>query len=499
MTKLIFPRSNIGAMMVALCLLFAYPAKSFAVDFHVFGDMDFAFNWLDNARYDSEDKRDKFTVNQRLRLTVEARVSENLKGVAMFRMAPAAWGRSKQGPVDAGYALDGDGVNLRNRFLFLDWAPSSMPLQIRMGLIPLSLPFTSYRNGILDSSGGGIAASYQFNDAFAATAFWARPFDSYDNDSSATSKTDTNIYGKNLMDEMDLFFLSLPMTFSSAGVKVTPWAMYSTIGKDSAYWGSFTARGAPAAGGGTTDWNGIAENAQAWWLGLAARFDMFDPLSIRADVAYGDMRSDTGRFGDEVLYNSRGWSSSFIVDYKLGWGVPGFFAFYASGSDADDVEKNQQWGYAPNLSSFNEGFGPTSYGFGDRWGVNYAPSISGVNSGHWGLGLQIANINIWKDWSHTIRVAYYQGTNDKDLVKAGTKPYNISSASGSPIIYDPQLMTTEDHAWEVNFNHFYKIYENLEVGWNLGYVNLDRGDNWDKRYRDNPNSWQLATNFKYTF
>ncbi len=486
-----------AAAVLCLFMLFSQVARA-ETTFRVWGDMDIGFNMLDNTLFDTESDADALIVNQRLRLFMSARVAENLQGVAMFRFLPASWGRSKVGNADGGYALDGDGVILRNRFLYLDWQPLSVPVQIRMGLQPLALPFAAFRNGVLDSSAGGITMTYDLTSQISATTFWARPYDEYDNDS--------NVNSQNKLDEMDLFYFALPMNFAPQGVKVVPWTMYSHIGKDSGYWRTKSSSATKAGNRWGNDPKAPAfdsnSDGNSWWAGVAATFTTFDPLTVKFDFTYGALNTDHEDFalGNNVV-NTRGWFSALALDYKLDWAVPGVFAWYGSGSDADDVRDKSQWGYLPYVSTFGEGFGATSFGFAGHYHLNAGAVSSFSASGRWGVGAQLDQIAIWPMLRHTVRVAYYRGTNDPDLVKDGIDltPNGVSTAIAGPGAIDRQMMTTKDSAVEFNFNHYYKIYENLEVGMNTGYIRMDRDKIWDDRYRDDRNAWQLSTDFHYTF
>ena len=56
---------------------------------------------------------------------------------------------------------------------------------------------------------------------------------------------------------------------------------------------------------------------------------------------------------------------------------------------------------------------------------------------------------------------------------------------------------TGDAAWEVNFDHQYKIYENLTAYLELGYINLDLIRNHFQS--DTDDAWKAQVGFKYEF
>ena len=62
-------------------------------------------------------------------------------------------------------------------------------------------------------------------------------------------------------------------------------------------------------------------------------------------------------------------------------------------------------------------------------------------------------------------------------------------------------LTTADKAWEVNFDTQYKIYQDLTLGVELGYINLDLDENvWGKTVDDyRENNFRGAVTLKYAF
>ena len=122
--------------------------------------------------------------------------------------------------------------------------------------------------------------------------------------------------------------------------------------------------------------------------------------------------------------------------------------------------------------------------------------VTGV--GTWGVGLQIADMSFIEDLSHTVRVAYYRGTNDNDVIKkwGGGSDDNLPY-TGAESIY----MTDKDYAWEVNFDHQYQIYENLAAIVELSYIHLDLSDEaWGANdLDDTDDAWKAQLLFQYSF
>lgn len=477
---MIFGLSKIFRLVccVFLVCFFVHRSVSLALaetKFSAWGDIDVSFSLTDGADFTGNSARDNFAPRQRVRLWLKAQTSESLSALIMFRMATGRWGMNTAGGKPIGYGLGGDEVNLRTRFMFLNWTPVDSPWSARVGIIPVSIPYASYHSGVLDSSAGGMDISYKINKFMTANVVWSRPFDEYGNDGEAPDNT----AGANLYDEMDMFMFKLPVTLREPDLSITPWALYAAIGKDSGFWKNI--------GKGT----GMSANGDAFWGGLALQMGVTDDLNLKYDVLYGSI-STSHKAGD---YNSRGWQTSAILDYKRSWGTPGLFGWYATGSNADKVKRDRQWGVVPTISVFDFGFGPTSFGFQDALGINEDRFISNHAGGRWGIGAQVGDISLMDNLTQTVRLAYYRGTNDKDIAKLSGTDLTFSKVGAYS---DAVLMTKEDYAVEANLVFNWKIEDNISLFTNLGYINLHRGHVW-KEDRNPPDAWQFATNLRYSF
>lgn len=448
------------------CLALWQPGKAAAdTSINISGDYDISFNWADGQSFTNKKGGDNFETLQRIRIFTTVRVSERLQLFSLLRILPNRWGHSSPDHIGAGYGLDADSVSLRSRHLYLDWQPID-DLRIRMGMIPVALPYAAFRNGVLDTTAGGVHASYAITDWLNIEGFWARPYDNYDQYESSN--------------KMDFIYAALPMNFTAQKVQFHPWFLYSLIGKNSSYWNDRIP--AVTFGGPRTT---VDDNGRAWWAGFSGKFSP-DNWVFKTDFAYGSLKSEEGGFN----YNASGWYAALAVDYKTEWGIPGVFGWYASGSDADDAYDDNKWGTMPTISTFGDGFAPTSFGFKAGQSVNRDGTVSWVPSGKWGVGLQVTDISFIEKLKHTIRVAYYSGTNDKEL--AGDKRALANTRR------DFVLMTKGDHAIEVNFNHEYKIYENLILGVDMGYINMERCKEWGSEQKID-DAWAVSVGFKYKF
>ena len=484
-------------LVVLGAMLFATAASADGIDLKVKGEWDFAFGWADNTNFrnnrDGNRDDDIFIARQRIRTQVNFIASEYLQGVLMFEIGDINWGnegdnpRAKNGPGSGG-GLDADGVNVETKRAYLDWIIPNTDVSVRMGIQGVSLPMANgYSNPVFSADVAGIVVNAPITDMVGVTAFWLRPFNRNLNDGSTAGSP--NYFD----DEMDMFGLSLPVT--GDGWSVIPWGMYSRIGNASEYYDYFGVDGLYNANG-TAQWNG---GANGWWAGVSTQIDIWDPLSFGFDLMYGHMsKADVELFNParnnlSSEFGTRGWFFEAALNYTLDWGTPGVFGWYATGDNYDDV-KDGQFGRIP-VVGVDDGFGPTSFGFPGGFNIGTDTVVNGTGAGTWGIGLQIADVSFIEDLSHTLRVAYYRGTNDSDVVKKwsgggdGLIPF-----TGGETLY----LTDKDSAWEVNFDHQYQIYENLTAVLELGYINLHLDDDtWNAHKTDD--AWKAQVLFRYQF
>ncbi len=340
-----------------LCVAGNAPALA-KTDFSVHGDFDMSFSWIDQpASLLPAGKPQAFGAYQRVRLFLKARTSESTSFFSVLRLRPLRWGEG-----NGGGALDADQVTLRVRQARLDWREPGQPLYVQVGLIPIILPGSAFNSSILFTSGAGMMVGYDISESVSAKLAWYRPYDDYDYNG------DYNIDGGSQLDDtMDLVHFALPVNY--AGFAVEPWVMHGRIGKDSSF---FVNKAVPVSMGITPqpgnpkmtrisvkDKYTVRDNGVAWWGGFSGVVSYFNPLSIKYDFAYGKLT--TGE--DTPNFNAEGWYADLAIDYKMKWGTPGMFGWYATGSDYDDVTKRNKWGYIPSISANDESFNPTSFGF----------------------------------------------------------------------------------------------------------------------------------------
>ena len=507
---------KIFTLMLAAGMLLGAASGARAIDFKASGEWLVGFGLGDGSLIkDVNDQKrhhdDTFNAGQRIRLQLDAVASETLSGTVFFEIGDQMWGQS-----ESGGALGADStsvVKLKNAYI--DWMVPNTDLKLRMGLQAVALPNVAGGSAIMDGDAAAVVASYQFNENVGLTALWMRPL----NDNYTGTNDDGEAYGngyKNYLDNMDLFALMLPLKFD--GVELTPWAMYGLQGKNTRFneGGVETADGAlnvtlpgyyPGMNFGP---GGLGHTGKSYgsmfWAGLPVAITAFDPLNIEFDINYGYVEA-MGRYDvlkrgvESVLGNSKreGWLVKALVEYKMDWGTPGIFGWYASGDDGNVKNGSERLPSIAGSGNFTSFMGDGNL----AWGTGYNFYDNNLTyAGTWGVGLQIADVSFVEDLKHTFRVAYWGGTNSPSMVK-----YMGSAVAwdDTTAVQDGPYLTTNDGLLEFNLVNSWQIYENLEANLELGYIiNMMDRDTWDKSYVSDRNwskqdAWKAQLIFAYSF
>ncbi|MDD2967184.1 MAG: outer membrane homotrimeric porin [Desulfovibrionaceae bacterium] len=474
---------KLATLLLAAGLVFGAATGASAIDFKASGEWMMSFELGANGDFNAaqggfnhpnDGKEDNFEAEQRIRLKMDAVASENLSGTVMFEIGESRWGQDTSNHVGrgSGNALGADGVSIEVKRAYLDWIVPNTDLSLRMGLQGVALP--SFVNGsqVLDDDVAAIVANYKFNDNVALTALWARPF----NDNYETTNTD-----KYTFDNVDVFAAIVPLTYD--GVSVTPWVAYGMVGKNDATLGAF--RNSTAA-----DRQYMNRKADTYGTmfaaGLTGEITMADPFRFAWDLEYSGYKSGFGgkkhltENSSAMSSDQAGWVFAALGEYKMDWGTPGLYAWYASGNDDNAYNGSEQIFQLNNGGSefaalaFDGNNGTNGIGRGYLLGDNVA--------GTWGIGARLKDMSFLEGLKHTFRVTYMMGTNSNDSVTyGGTKSWKstaLSNADSHKIQYN--LGTTES-ALEVSLSNTYQIYENLTMYAEVAYLKLFLDDDlrWD--------------------
>ena len=496
---------KILTLMLAAGMLLGAASGAKAIDFKASGEWLVGFGLGDGSLIKDVDNKkrhheDTFNAGQRVRLQLDAVASESLSGTVFFEIGDQMWGNA-----ESGGALGADGKEVKVKNAYIDWMVPNTDLKLRMGLQAVAMPNVAGGSAIMDGDAAAVVASYQFNDNVGLTALWMRPLnDNY----AGRVYGDREDYQKNYLDNMDLFALMLPLKFD--GVELTPWAMYGMQGKNTRFnEGEVeTADGAlsvtlpgylPGMNFGP---GGLGKTSKAYgsmfWAGLPVAITAFDPLNIEFDINYGYVEA-MGRYDvlkrgtDLVRGNSKreGWLVKALVEYKMDWGTPGIFGWYASGDDGNVKNGSERLPSIAGAGNFTSFMGDGNL----AWGTGYNFYDNNLTyAGTWGVGLQIADVSFVEDLKHTFRVAYWGGTNSPSMVKYMGSGVAWDDTTASQ---DGPYLTTNDGLLEFNLVNSWQIYENLEANLELGYiVNMMDKDTWDKSYISEQRNWSKQDAWK---
>ena len=502
---------KILTLMLAAGMLLGAASGAKAIDFKASGEWLVGFGLGDGSLIKDVDNKkrhheDTFNAGQRVRLQLDAVASESLSGTVFFEIGDQMWGNA-----ESGGALGADGKEVKVKNAYIDWMVPNTDLKLRMGLQAVAMPNVAGGSAVMDGDAAAVVASYQFNDNVGLTALWMRPL----NDNYTGTNAEDEPYGNgynNYLDNMDLFALMLPLKFD--GVELTPWAMYGMQGKNTRFneGGVDTADGALGVTlpGYYPGMNGLAlgKTGKAYgsmfWAGLPVAITLWDPLNIEFDINYGYVES-YGRASFENAKNNawkrgntqrQGWLAKALVEYKMDWGVPGIFGWYASGDDGDVKNGSERMPSVVPCGNFTSFMGDGNYGWTMQdYNLSYA--------GTWGIGLQIRDMSFIEDLKHTFRVAYWGGTNSTSMVK-----YSGSSIAwnyGGDVYPTGPYLTTNDGLLEFNLVNNYQIYENLEANLELSYIvnmmdqDTWRHSTWNNKEFSKQDMWKAQVTFAYSF
>ena len=127
---------GLQVLLLAAGLLFAQAQDVRAVDFKVAGEWVVNFDYGQNGNFTGGNgqtgyngSQDEFDAKQRLRIQVDAVVSEYLSGTVFFEIGETTWGDAPTGG-----ALGTDQPIIEVRRAYIDWTIPDTNFKVRMGL-----------------------------------------------------------------------------------------------------------------------------------------------------------------------------------------------------------------------------------------------------------------------------------------------------------------------------------------------------------------------------
>ena len=473
-------KKRLTTLLLAAGLILGVAGSAEAIEFKAKGIWISMFEYGGGGNFVKEDRQgknvtgwgrwgeDEFEAKTRVRLQLDAVASENLSGTVYFEMGAFAWGRANRGG-----ALGGDGTIVKIKSAYMDWAIPGTKIKTRMGLQRIHLPdYSSEASQVFDGDVTGVSVNVPINDNFGLTAFWARPFN--DNFEGATDRP------ANYLDNVDLFALTVPMTFE--GARITPWAMLGIVGENAfrssgttgTYYGAGYGGGLSPAAYMLDGKEDAYSFGTAFWAGITGEITAADPFRLAWTFNYGSFST-----GEKAL-NKQGWHASLLAEYKLDWGTPGIYGWYSSGDDGNIKNGSERM---PSLDYNNESTSGFS-GFGQlgTWTIGRDAVLGYTLAGTWGIGARLKDISFIDKLKTTLRVNLYNGTNDAEMarhIKSGAAGIEVPSATYNkytPDFYSANpngiYLTEKDYAMEIGMMTTYQIYENLRLLVEANYIAL---------------------------
>lgn len=479
-------------MLAVLCAFVLSAAAASAADIKASGAFTVEAVWKSNWNFGDKGIKDNdssvFDIEQRADVVFEFIANENLKGVLFLRYGTGKWGQGSfalgagdGGQTTSGTAVSGSRIAVRRAYIDFNWPDTT--INVKAGYQAVTLP-NAFGGGsmILDEEVASAVVSGAITDNVGYLFGFARA--ATGNDFSTTAAT-----SRDPESNADVWVAALPMNFE--GFNIAPFGAFAVLG-DQLQAGQ-TAQGLRSMN--ATDITGKDSFDAAYWLGAAFTMDLFDPFVLKADVNYGKVTSD-------VKQNEKdGWLFDAALEYKgFDFMTPELFFVYTTGED-DNASKGNGSERMPIIQASNWAVGSFFFG-GDTLLDGSFPGAAGGRPtylGFWALGLSLKDIQSFADGlTHTAHFIYAKGTNDKNIGAA----YNTGATNNYNVAYG-RTLTEKDSLIEIDFNTAYKVYDELTLTLDLGYINLDaKSSVWTTAATNTQkggDAWKISTGVVYAF
>lgn len=384
-------KARLVAFVLAAAMLLCAAAPAMAIDFRIKGRWVGLFEYGQNNKFSRGGKLvgnrnqyndiDEFGAQQRWRLQLDAVASENLSGTVFLEISLLRWGQASTGGAPGAGATNQ--VKVKNAYV--DCTVPNGDIKVRMGLQRIALPGAVSQSRVMGADAAAVNVNWRITDNVGLNFFWMRPY----NDNFAGEDESGTRSG--FMDNMDLFGLSLPLSFE--GLTLTRWTLVGGMGPNTlrtGYGESDDCYGRKTQtyfencflplGVGIKE-KSLSDYATIVWAGLALDFTYFDPLRMAFDLNYGSFRQS------DSSASRSGWLAALLVEYALDWGTPGLVAWYSSGDDANPGNGSERMPTMQRDESGGECFSPCAFN-GGRPGTLRDSMIDHSTSGTWGVGLR---------------------------------------------------------------------------------------------------------------
>jgi len=327
-------------------------------------------------------------------------------------------------------------IGVRRVYLDFNYAG----VNFKTGFLPVTLPNEVGGSLILDEEVTGLVATGAITENVGYMGAYVRVNDEAGN-TTATSNA-----------QYDVYAAALPVTYDGFGM--TPFFAYGNIGDNN-------------------DLAGNLEDASAYWLGTTYAVNAFDPIVVKGDINYGNLDADN------EINDASGWAFTLDVAYTgMDMMTPEAYFVYTSGEDDDTTDGSER------LPQIDPDWAIGTFFFGGDYFLQ--GSIDEEVLGFWALGAQLNDIASFAEGlTHQAIIIYAQGTNDEDWAKTQA--------------YDGRTLSEEDSLIELDFNTYYKLMDELTVGLELGYLNLDADEDVWGNDNDGGSAYKISTGIAYAF
>jgi hypothetical protein len=399
--------------------------------------------WQDNWDFGDDtagnNDPENMTIMERADLYFTVTANENLKGVLGLRSDRGEWGKQPLTDADGFGGAGAAQLNIRDAYLDFMWPDTSV--NVKAGFFTVGLPQqVGGASWVYSDRSGAVLVSAPMTDNVSVLAGYTRLFDG--NNTGADHQDQTQI---------DAWLAALPMTFE--GWSMSPYVLYAPYGDN--YGDAIV---------------GADGDITQYWIGTDWSVSMLDPFILKGDIIYG--KTDTDINGAE----QSGWMFDLGLEYK-GFDFMNTEAYfvYASGEDDDNSESESM----PVLS---DDWAVGSFFFGG--GSITGDDIGNATAGLWILGVSLTDIQSFTEGlTHDVHALYVGGLNDED-------------AAG--LNYGRDLKEN-DSLVELDFNTAYKIYDELTLYNQIGYMHLDaKEDDWAAD-QDGGDAFKFAMGVVYQF
>ena len=408
-----------------------------------------------NQDFSDQNNEDNVWLGTRFRATFTAEANEYVRGVWMFQVGQLMWGQGDN--LAGGHANQGGGpidANTRNFKTRLVYAQVMVPhtsLNISAGIQDLTLPSaTGFKNPVYNSRTGSIIVSAKPADNISVAAFYGRPVHNAGN-GGLGAPTPKGATKYNEHNSWDIF--GVLATLKLDNITVQPYVVGGILGNAvSGAYGALTPNGRQFM----TD--NYKKDTTLILGGAALTLNVSKELAVKLDAIFGT--ADAPKWTDGTKADTTGFFVDLLVDYKMGFGTPGVFAWYSSGN-----QKRDKGGVLPMFASDN-GFGPTRLGFQGALTLGRHSWISSSAAGTLGAGLQVKDMSFAEKLSHVARVAYIKGTNNKNAWYDDSLLFVGGNTNGVKF----QGLSEQISFIEVDFDTTYEIAPNVKTILELSYI-----------------------------